>query len=70
MRTDAKLLCACSEVVIKSRGDDEIVRAKILIIKGNQVFAVCKGCNKEVALPLEKSVAKPEELGPDLYLAK
>jgi hypothetical protein len=50
------LTCKCSEVVMKSRGTDEVIRAKVLIVKGDQVFAVCKGCNTEVELPLMKAV--------------
>ena len=63
---EVTLRCKCDEVVIKSRGSDEVVRAKVLIIKGNQVYAVCKRCSYEVKLPLTKSV----DLGPKLYLDK
>ena len=74
----ATLRCKCSEVIVKSQGDTEKVRAKILIIKGNRVFAVCKKCNAEVPLPLEKAApvavekGKPTQpdLGPPLILRK
>ncbi len=66
----AVLSCACSEVVIKSREADEVIRAKVLIIKGNSVFAICKNCNSEVELPLQKSNPAPKDLGPELYLDK
>ena len=70
----ATLVCACSEVVMKSRGAEEVVRAKVVIIKGNQVFAVCKRCSTEVPLPLEKAElpAAPTavDMGPTLLLKK
>lgn len=68
----ATLTCACSEVVMKSHGETEKVRAKVVLIKGNQVFAVCKRCNAEVLLPLRKAVAQSKQpvidCGPPLIL--
>lgn len=62
----ALLHCTCSEVIIKSRGPSEVVRAKVLLIKSGLVFAVCKNCNAEIELPLCKS----GPLWPKLYLDK
>ena len=67
-RVDAVLKCECSEVIVKSRGDEEVVRAKVLIIKGENVYAVCKKCNAEVQLPLKKSNDGSVDLGPKLWL--
>jgi hypothetical protein len=70
---------------MKSRGAEEVVRAKVLIIKGNRVVAVCKRCNAEVELPLHRSPdmragslqksppkpkEKPADAGPPLVLRK
>jgi hypothetical protein len=69
-QVDATLRCTCSEVIVKSRGGDEVIRAKVVIIKEDRVFAVCKSCNTEVELPLEKSRRESSDLGPELYLDK
>lgn len=58
----SQIKCSCSEIVLKSVGDNESkIRSKILVIKGDEVFAVCKGCNKEVQVPLQldRDVANP-----------
>jgi len=55
---------------MKSREGEEIIRAKVLIIKENQVYAVCKKCNSEVELPLKKSEHRSDDYGPELYLDK
>lgn len=51
------------------------VRSKVTIFRGNSCFAVCKGCNTEVPIPLsldhevlQKSFAKPKAT--HLYLNK
>lgn len=49
----AQIRCSCSEIVLKSMGLESKIRAKVLIIKDNQVFAVCKSCNHEVLVPLQ-----------------
>lgn len=69
------LVCKCSEVIMKSSSDGmEKIRAKIIILKENQVFAVCKGCNSEVEIPLtriNKCIESiPANPGPKLYLEK
>jgi hypothetical protein len=53
--------CSCSEVVLKSSSYESKIRSKILVIKGDSVFAICKGCSKEVRLPLQvdKDVVNP-----------
>jgi ribosomal protein S27E len=45
--------CSCGEVIVKSQGPDTKVRAKIVVFKDNAAFAVCKGCDSEVAIPLQ-----------------
>ena len=71
---EATLRCRCDEIIIKAQDGVEKLRAKVLIIKGNGVFAVCRKCNTEVEVPLQKSdlirqdVNKPTVPGPRLYL--
>lgn len=45
--------CTCGEVIVKSLLDDTKIRAKVLIMRGNAAFAVCKGCDQEVQVPLQ-----------------
>lgn len=68
MSATAHVVCVCSEVVMKSTDGVEKVRAKILIIKGNSVFAVCKSCGQEVQVPLQRSITV--DAGPPLILSK
>lgn len=55
------LRCSCSEIVLKSVDGESKIRSKILVIKGDSVYAICKGCNKEVKVPLQidKDVVNP-----------
>lgn len=59
--------CVCGEVIVKSSGIDTKVRAKIVVFKDNNAFAVCRGCDNEVKIPLQldndllKSMASEEE---------
>jgi len=62
-RVDKSIICQCSEIIMKSDGGTDKIRAKILLIKGGDVFAVCKKCGDEVQVPLQKS-------GPPLILRK
>lgn len=49
-----QLRCPCNELILKSlEGEDMKIRSKVLIIKGDAVFAVCKGCSSEVRVPLK-----------------
>jgi len=65
------LVCKCSEVIIKAQSNGlEKVRAKVVVIKHGKVFAVCKGCNAEVELPLTRNHTQAVSSGPLLYLKK
>lgn len=57
----AAINCKCSEVVLKSHNGESKIRSKVLVIKDNSVYAVCKGCNQEVKLPLhvDENAANP-----------
>ena len=54
-----ELVCKCSEIIMKSdsQGTSK-VRAKIVLVKGIDVFAVCKKCGIEVKIPLEKKIPR------------
>jgi len=45
--------CTCGEVIVKSTGSDTKVRAKIVVFKDNNAYAVCRGCDHEVKIPLQ-----------------
>jgi len=63
----------CHEVVVKGMGAEIKVRAKVLVVREGRTFAVCKGCNTELEVPLRfdldlaKSLSQTE---PRLYLKK
>lgn len=44
--------CSCGEVIVKSLDADTKVRAKIVVFRDEESFAVCKACNSEVKIPL------------------
>lgn len=56
-----QIRCSCTELVLKSVDGESKIRSKILVIKDNEVYAVCKGCNKEVRVPLrlDEEAANP-----------
>lgn len=72
---DNALCCAhCGEIVIKSVGNETKIRSKVLVVRDDQVIAVCKGCSSEIPVPLQvdeemvKSLAKTSKLR--LYVRK
>jgi len=64
----------CHEVVVKSMNNEIKVRAKVILVRDDHTFAICKGCNAELEIPfsfdpeLAKSLANTS--GPRLYLKK
>lgn len=46
------LCCTCGEVIVKSMSSETKVRSKVLVIRDGSAFAVCKGCDAEVRVPL------------------
>lgn len=42
----------CGEVVFKSMNDSTKLRSKVLVFRDEQAFAVCKGCNNEIPVPV------------------
>lgn len=60
---DQLLLCAkCDEVIVKSNGSSTKIRSKVIIIRDDSTFAVCKGCGTDLELPvtleIKQSVSK------------
>jgi len=49
---DHVLVCQCGEVLVKSTGGTTKIRSKILIFRGKQAIAICKGCGMELPAPL------------------
>lgn len=61
-----QLKCKCNEIVLKSLdGEDSKIRSKVLVIKGDEVFAICKGCSSEVRVPLKLD---EEFINPPLFI--
>lgn len=49
---------------MKSQSGVDKIRAKVVLVRDDGVFAVCKGCGAEVKVPLQKSS------GPRLFTRK
>ncbi len=69
------LACAnCHEVVVKGLHEEVKVRAKVILVRDDKTYAVCKGCGEELEVPLryDQDLAKalPLTNGPRLYLKK
>ncbi len=59
------LVCKrCTEVILKSVGNEIKIRGKLLVIRDGKAFSVCKGCGFEVEVPLlfDKSVLQSRNL--------
>lgn len=60
------LTCYCSEIIVKNLDNgDRKIRAKVLIVRGNSVYAICKACNHEVKVPLTY-----QNINPILYIPR
>lgn len=46
------LMCKCSEVILKSQNGEVKIRGKLVVIRNNKTYSVCKGCGAEVQIPL------------------
>ncbi len=66
--------CTCGEVIVKSLDADTKVRAKIVVFRNMDAYAVCKSCNSEVKIPLRldtdmlKSMSVLEQKPVRLYI--
>lgn len=48
----SSLCCPCGEVVLRDNGHETKIRSKVLVVKGQNTYAVCKSCNTDVLVPL------------------
>lgn len=68
------LACSnCHEVVLKGMDSEIKIRAKVILVREDSAFAVCKGCDAELAIPLrfDQDLAKSlSQAEPRLYLKK
>jgi len=59
-------------MVVKSVDGEVKVRAKVILVRDDVTFAVCKGCGEELEIPLkfDEKLAKSlvNSRGPRLYL--
>ncbi len=66
--------CKCGEVIVKSLDADTKIRAKIVVFRDAEAYAVCKSCNTEVKIPLRldtdmlKSMSQKEPSPVRLYI--
>lgn len=50
---DHLVVCACGEVLFKSMSNATKLRSKILIFRGEEAIAICKGCGAELPVPIK-----------------
>lgn len=58
----------CPEVMVKSQHGATKIRSKIMILKDDGVYGVCKGCNSEVKLPVTVTVEGEKTSNPPLFV--
>jgi hypothetical protein len=66
------LICQCGEVLIKSIEGEIKLRSKIVVFKKGGAVAVCKGCGKELSIPvaLDKQDLLLKSRRPPLFIIK
>ncbi len=65
------LICKkCSEVILKSMGGESKIRSKVIVVRDDKVYAVCKGCDSEVQIPLSFNQNALNTRNPALILGK
>lgn len=62
----------CGEVIVKDNGFETKIRNRVLLVKSNAVYAVCKGCGEENLVPLmtDHSLMKSIRSNPKLFINK
>ena len=70
MHTPTHIIYRCDEIIMKSEGEIKKIRSKIMILRDNNVYAVCKSCGTEVQVPLTTApISQPNRsVGPPLIL--
>lgn len=54
----------CNSIIIKCNADYIKIMNKTVIFRNNKGFSVCKGCNREIEIPISiniKSLRKPPQ---------
>ena len=51
MNGPTRIVCGCSEVILKSVDGELKIRSKMMVVRGNTVWAVCKSCSSEIQVP-------------------
>ncbi len=66
----SSLCCPCGEVVLKDNGHETKIRSKVLVVKGQNAYAVCKGCGADFAVPLkmDPELVKSMRSNPRLFI--
>jgi hypothetical protein len=66
------LICTCGEVLVKATTEGTKLRSKILIFRKGDAVAVCKGCGKELVVPvsLDKEELLVKSRNPKLFITK
>jgi ribosomal protein S27E len=66
------LICSCGEVLVKSTSDGTKLRSKIIIFKAKGAVAICKGCGKELPIPisLNQEELLSKSRNPKLFITK
>ena len=63
---------SCGSIVLKDDFKGTKVHNKVILVKGQNVFAVCKGCGAEVSIPFELNTdlvkALPVIKNPKLFI--
>lgn len=63
-----KITCSCGDQIIKSNLDGVTkIRARIVIFKNDQAYAICKSCNSEVKIPVRVEL---DAACPPLFIKK
>lgn len=71
MSSSSRIVCQCSEVILKSVDGELKIRSKMMVVRGNTVLAVCKSCSSEIPVPqLSLTETVVERTGPPLILRK
>lgn len=56
---NVSLFCKnCHDVVLKSTSDTTKLRCKLLVFKDGKSYAVCKGCDSEIEVPLSLDMSR------------
>ena len=72
MSVDHLLICRCGEVLVKASEGEIKLRSKIVVFREGVAWAVCKGCGKELPVPLtlDQGELLQKSKNPRLFITK